>query len=570
MLKDLNLLFKIIIKFFKFEFFFTQIIIVINSLLQVLTILSFGPLILLLTGQESMNKLNLKFLNFIEPENLLFYLTVIASLLFVTSNLSNILVSKITLNLGQKIGIYLNKHIFIELLNKDYNYHVNTNSSEIISKITLETARVVSSIIIPLLIINSRLIVIFSIFIGILFVDTKVTLIVSIFLITNYLIIFYLQKKRLILNSNTISLNNKLRQKIISETFNNMRETIIFNTKKYFLKLFNITNQNIGLSIANNQFLSSLPRNIIEIILFLSIISMVLFLKIEGKLIEYLPLIGIYLVAAYKLLPAIQSLASSFASIRGNFSALQSILPEIYNLKNKTIRKIKGEKSININFKSLKIKNVDFSYDNKIIFKKANFHIIKNQTIGIFGKTGVGKSTLIDLICGLIRPKNGEYILNGKKLSKKFNSNIINLLTIVPQRINLLDASVKDNIVFTQKYKNENELLDKLENLKHICKLDFIDKKTKGWNLRVGENGTKLSGGQIQRIGLARALYRSPKILILDEATSGIDRYTEEIILKNIKEKLKITIIIISHNKRIFKFCDNLYELKNYSLKKVR
>ena len=175
--------------------FFTQIIIVINSLLQVLTILSFGPLILLLTGQESMNKLNLKFLNFIEPENLLFYLTVIASLLFVTSNLSNILVSKITLNLGQKIGIYLNKHIFIELLNKDYNYHVNTNSSEIISKITLETARVVSSIIIPLLIINSRLIVIFSIFIGILFVDTKVTLIVSIFLITNYLIIFYLQKK---------------------------------------------------------------------------------------------------------------------------------------------------------------------------------------------------------------------------------------------------------------------------------------------------------------------------------------------------------------------------------------
>ena len=171
------------------------------------------------------------------------------------------------------------------------------------------------------------------------------------------------------------------------------------------MKLFNITNQNIGLSIANNQFLSSLPRNIIEIILFLSIISMVLFLKIEGKLIEYLPLIGIYLVAAYKLLPAIQSLASSFASIRGNFSALQSILPEIYNLKNKTIRKIKGEKSININFKSLKIKNVDFSYDNKIIFKKANFHIIKNQTIGIFGKTGVGKSTLIDLICGLIRPK---------------------------------------------------------------------------------------------------------------------------------------------------------------------
>lgn len=569
--REIKLLLTIIFKFFKFEFLFTQTIIILNSLLQILTVLSFGPLILILTNKEKIDKFDFMFFDNLNDQNLLFNFTIFASLLFVTSNISNIIVSKLTLNLGQKIGIFLNKHIFIELVNKNYSYHVNINSSEIISKITLETARVVNSIIIPLLIINSRILIIIAIFIGILMVNIKITLIVSVFLVLNYLIIFHLQKKRLILNSNKISFNNKYRQKIISETFNNFRETIIFNTKKYFLNLFDKSNKEIGLSIANNQFLSSLPKNIIEIILFLSIISTVFIIETRGDLVEFLPLIGIYLVAAYKLLPAIQSLASSFASIRGNFSALQSIFPEITKLKNRKIKKLRDVNKSKVNFKSLKIQNFNFAYENKIIFKNANFYLKKNQTIGIYGKTGIGKSTLIDLICGLIKPKKGEYILNKKKISKKFNLNLINIISIVPQRINLLDSTAKNNIIFTNKYINEKLLLTELNKLKNICNLDFIDKKNEGWDLKVGENGVKLSGGQIQRIGIARALYRKPEILILDEATSGIDKHTEEMIFKNIKKEFKnMTLIIISHNKRIFKFCDNLFELKNYNLKKIK
>ena len=327
------------------------------------------------------------------------------------------------------------------------------------------------------------------------------------------------------------------------------------------------------MSIASNQFLSSIPRNVIEIFVFSILMILVFVLKEQNTLDNYLPLIGIYLVAAYKLLPSIQNIATSYASIKGNYSALESVIPEIKYLNSKDFEhqeNINCENSnTEFNFKNLELKNFNFSYDDKKIFFDANFKIIKGDVIGIIGETGIGKSSLIDLICGLILPTKGSYKLNDQKLDIEMREKLINSISLVPQRINLIDDTIKNNIIFPNIDMSNENVEKKLNKLKTICDLSYIDNLHVNWESLVGENGSKLSGGQIQRIGIARALFKDPQILILDEATSALDAQTQSKILYNILEKyVDLTIIIISHSKDVISKCDKVYEIKDFKINK--
>ena len=184
------------------------------------------------------------------------------------------------------------------------------------------------------------------------------------------------------------------------------------------------------------------------------------------------------------------------------------------------------------------------------------------------GKTGIGKSTFIDLFCGLVSCQNSKIILNNEIIDYENYKNIKNLISIVPQKINLLDDTIKNNILFSRKQTYNSDI--ELEHLKKICLLDYVNDSEK-WDTIIGENGARLSGGQIQRLGIARALYRKPQILILDEATSGLDSITEKEIIKNlISFSPKMTILIISHNKEVLNVCDNIYEINEYKFKKIK
>lgn len=439
---------------------------------------------------------------------------------FIFSNVTNILVSKISLTLGHKIGIRFVDDLFSLIINKDYSFHSNTNSAEIIAKITLKSSRVINGIITPILLFNSRAFMVIFIFIGLLTVDAKVSLFVLTFFIVNYLIIFSINKKILEKRSNAISKNSKVRQKIISETFANMRETILFDAKDFFLELFSKSNKEIATSVASIQFVSVLPRYIIEILGFLLVMLTILFLVLSNTLIGFLPIISIYLVAGYKLLPALQNIASSYATIKGSYSSLIGMIPDLEEIQIKEKKLKNAENNSNISFDTLFLEKINFSYsNNKIIFKDAYFNFSKNQIVGLIGKTGIGKSTFIDILSGLIPCQNTKIILNKKNINYEKFKNIKNLISIVPQKINLLDDTIKKNIFYGIEKNNSDS---ELKNLKEICLLDFVDNDDK-WNTLIGENGAKLSGGQIQRLGIARALYRKPQILILDEATAGLE-----------------------------------------------
>jgi len=570
MIKNVTFLCRHIYNRFSFEILKFQALMVFNSILQILSIASFGPLVLVLTKNENFKRYQDLYFYNLSNDSFLILIILSCVFLFIISNIFNIIVSNQSLKFGQKVGHKLVVDLFFLMINKNYSFHVNTSSTEIVSKLTLESGRVINGTITPLFLLNSKIFVVIFIFGGLLTINAEVSLLLLAFFIANYLIIFSLNKKILQKNSSLISKNTKVRQKVISESFANMRETILFDSKKFFLDLFSKSNKEIATSIANIQFISVMPRYIIEIFGFLLIMIIILFLAITGTLSNYLPIIAIYLVAGYKLLPALQSIASSYASLKGSYSSLEGMISDL-----KEISEMPADLKIHTNyqkidFDTLVFEKINFSYlHDKIIFKDVSFEISKNKIVGLIGKTGIGKSTFIDIFCGLIPCQNGRIILNNKEIEYKKYKDIKNLISIVPQKINLLDDTIKNNIFFGREETDNSDY--ELEYLKKTCLLDYVDSNDSKWNKVIGENGSKLSGGQIQRLGIARALYKKPQILILDEATAGLDTNSEQEIMKNlINFKPKMTILIISHNMKILSVCDNVYEIKNQEFIKIK
>jgi ABC-type bacteriocin/lantibiotic exporter with double-glycine peptidase domain len=274
----------------------------------------------------------------------------------------------------------------------------------------------------------------------------------------------------------------------------------------------------------------------------------------------------LFVAATFRLLPSINKILNLVNRIRFSISTVKSLLNEIKKIeanRYNEIINIKIKRKINI-IKKIEIKNLKFSYDNKknYCLDSLNLNIYNNSLIGITGKSGSGKSTLIDIIMGLKLPNDGFVKINNYDLLD-ISGNWRRMIGYVQQDVFLLDDSIKSNIAFgvQENYINKKKI-------SHLIKKtqleNFITSLPEGIDTKVGERGARISGGQKQRIAIARALYSSPKILILDEATNGIDYDSEILILKLLKKiKKDMIIIFVTHKKNVLKFCDVVYELKN-------
>ena len=285
------------------------------------------------------------------------------------------------------------------------------------------------------------------------------------------------------------------------------------------------------------------------------------------------PFLSLVTVSIIRILPSISSIAANLTHIKVYKNSYDTIINEIFSYLNKDIlenkykfKAIRQNKTIGQNI--IKASNLKFTYaDNKenkdYSIKNISLNIERNSMVGIFGKSGAGKSTLINILLKLLDPETGEVIYNFSNQNK----NSDNLISFVPQDIYLLDDTVKNNVAFGI----EEELIDEdrvVKCLKDAEIWNFVRKNPKGLNLLVGEKGIKLSGGEKQRIGLARALYFKPEILVLDEATNALDHKTENEIFKSIKKlRKKTTIIIISHKIALLDECDKIFYLDKGEIK---
>ena len=362
---------------------------------------------------------------------------------------------------------------------------------------------------------------------------------------------------------------NAQKLKLYKEFFLNIRFLLIYKkTKRIFDNIFN----NLELIKKLNTrytFLQSFPRLLFEyLIIIIFCLFIIGYIYSDHLLIQNLiPTLALYSAAAFRLLPSINKIIIKLQNLKYAKSAMESISNEINNgygdEKNKEIEE-------QILFKNLSFKNVFFKYDNKdnYIIEDATFKIEKGKIYGFIGKTGSGKTTLTDLIMGLLDVSEGEIKLNNNIDLSKIKLNWHKKIGFVPQNIYLEDDSIKNNIAYGE-YDEEINNNNLSKSIQSAQLGNFINSLENGLSTKVGENGSKLSGGQIQRIGIARALYFNPEILILDEITSSLDTITEQQILNVIKNlKKEMTIILITHRKSTMVICDEIFELNNKKIEK--
>lgn len=424
------------------------------------------------------------------------------------------------------------------------------------------------------LLICSELILIILISTYLLFFNFKITLIAITALIIFSFIIF-LANKNLLKNYGNIKVNlNQKKLKFFNNILNNISIRTMSNSFKSFKNNFDKINNLYSEISYKSLFLQNIIKPLFEIFLILILfLFLITFMKInsfvENK--ELFPQIGIFLIASYRLLPSFSKVLSNIQKINYNSKSIYVLANEIKFLDK---NKIQTRKNKNFIFKNKIIfKNINFHYikDYKKIdiFKNLNLNIKKGYKLGIFGESGTGKSTFLDLFTGALSPNTGNIICDNFEIKNILNS-WQDIISIVPQNIYLINDSIKKNIAFNDSDKK----IDKkniLKILKEVGLNQLIKNLPKGIETNLGDNGIVLSGGQKQRIALARALYKKSEVLILDEFTNALDPITEKNILNFVFKKFrKNTIIYVSHNKKNLSYCKQLFILKNKNFIKIK
>ena len=359
----------------------------------------------------------------------------------------------------------------------------------------------------------------------------------------------------------------------IFESFSSIRDTILLRKKLFFTRKFKDTTEEMSNSLTQQLFIFKLPRNIIEIFLFILMISILIYLmKFQEYKFEQLgPTIAFYGICVIKLLPAFQKIFNSYATIKSHKSAFENIEKDLLEANKLNFIEFDDDEKLHdkLDFKNeVNLRNVSFHYPGKRKkgLSNINLNFKVGQKVGIVGKTGSGKSTLIDILCGFLEFDKGDFFIDGIKLEK---NNVINWqknISLVPQKFFISEGDLKTNIAFGSSMKNINE-----NRIKACLKNACLEEFSENLDLYLGENGDKISGGQCQRVAISRALYKKSELLILDEATSALDTITEKKFFSNLKnyENIK-TIIIVTHRIETLKECDKLFYINNGILKELK
>ena len=462
------------------------------------------------------------------------------------------------------------KSLFSLYLNKDYSYFIDNASGNIVRSIYND---VIFTFTILLCFINiiTECIISFVILICLLFINFKVSLFVG-FVLFFELVIINKVIKPLLTNSGKINIvnSNNFFNNII-QSIESIKEIKVFNKEKFFIK----KNENYANKLSEtdklNANLSVIPKLLIEAFTFSTIFFLLASATIIGVDIRLLiPSLSAFAVAAVKLLPSINKISSNLSNISYYIPNLDNIVNVIRD-KNcvKEIVKVKDSSNSIIDFNNkIEFSNIDFKYNgtNKFIFKNLDLVIPANCSVGIVGGSGEGKTTLVDLLTGLLKPTSGIILCDGKNISDNYCS-WLNIIGYIPQNTTLINDSIRANVAFgvDENLIDDNQVWTALADAQIN---DFVSNMEQGLDTNIGDRGIKLSGGQRQRIGIARALYKNPKILIFDEATSALDNDTEKEVMKSINSLMdKRTIIIIAHRLSTIQNCKVLYKVENGNIK---
>ena len=488
-------------------------------------------------------------------------------IIFIIRNLFNYFLIKYQLKLQVKFNYQIKKMFFSLYIFSPFEILNNYNSSEILNNVEEQTTDYVGNFFL-LIKFGKDLLLFLSILLLLLYADYLSTLIVMVILLSILLLYVRLFRKKVQLIGEQLLITKGLLFKWINQTLGMIKEVKVSKKENLVLNKFL---DNVSLfeeSKKKLNLIQAIPSIIFEIVFVLMILTVVVVI-VSVDIMSMLPVLSLYVAASIRLFPIISKFGSYIINLKASYPSVSLLNNEMKKLK-EFYNDFKKEESFNIKEditfeKKITLKDLSFQYKsiNKKILNEINLDIKKNEMVVFVGKTGSGKSTIINIISGLLSPSTGTILADEKNINLNLAKwqKKIGLLT---QNNYLLDDTVKNNIIFLHGENNFDE--EKLKQCIDLSGLkDLINELPYGINTMVGDKGNFLSSGQIQRIALARILYKDPEVLILDEFTSALDQDTEKSILENIKayqrEKNK-TIILISHKIGPLKYCDKIILLK--------
>ena len=557
----------------KMQFSFLILLLILNGIFESFSIAAIIPFISIISFKNDLAAIPiagkiLSFFGISDVSGSLLLITIIFLFFVTLSTFFRVFNLQYTYKLTANLEIELSKLIFKNNILQPYINYTKRNSSDMIT-ITLDKVSQTASAFCSFLILTGSCILGLFIIGSLLIINWQVVFIGLIFLVFYYLIIYKRVSHILSINGKILSFNSPQRLKILQEVFFGFRDVIVNGTEKIYIETFNKIDSEYKSKNAVSRFISTFPRYLIEglVIFILVIFGYQISLK-DINILSIIPILGSFIYAFQRLLPLVQQIYSTWTNYRSNYAIICDVIEELESFKN--VKKIVPNKKNLIFEKNITFKNISFSYeDSDSVLEDLNFTINKGDHIGIYGETGSGKSTFIDILIGLLPPTKGEIFIDGVEIYKeKASMNWTSKIAHVSQNIFLKEGTIAENIAFGESINNINyELLVKASKSAYIY--DFINKTSRGFETKVGERGINLSGGQRQRIAIARALYKARDILVLDEATSALDQVTEEKIIESLQSNKNLTIFMVSHRLKSLKICNRVFKVEDNKLIEV-
>ncbi len=555
------------------QFYLLLILMSLASLVEVVSIGAVLPFLGVLTAPESLFQHSLaqpliELLEINSAEQMLLPVTIIFIVATVFSGVTRLLLLYVMTKLSQAVGADLSISIYRRTLYQKYAVHVQRNSSVVINGVINKTGAVVGGVITPTMTLISSTMFITAIIFTLFSIDIAVASIASIGFGGLYWIVIRLTRKRLQENSQCIAQKSTLMIKSLQEGLGGIRDVLVDGSQEFYCQLYRSADLSTRRAVANNAFIKSSPRFVMESLGMVLISGLAYSMSMrENGLDTLIPVLGALALGAQKLLPALQQAYSAYSSIKGSSVIFNDVL-ELLDQPLPHYAQKSPSKPISFN-QDIRLKNIDFHYNDQVpyILKKIDLTIAKGDRIGFIGKTGSGKSTLVDIIMGLLLPTKGEIYIDNQQITDKNRRSWQAHIAHVSQNIYLADASIEENIAFAVLPENIDHQRVR-EAAKQAQISELIEQWPDKYQTFVGERGIRLSGGQRQRIGIARALYKRTDVLIFDEATSALDNETEQAVMEAIDGLDKeLTILIIAHRLNTLKGCDKIVEIVDHTVK---
>lgn len=461
------------------------------------------------------------------------------------------------------LGVDMGVEVYRRSLYQPYLVHVARNSSTVISGILVKVDGLISGVLQPMLLLVSCVVLLAAIVSALITIDAAVAIGAGASLGVIYGLIIWFSRKRLKANGEQTSAAYTSVLKALQEGFGGIRDVLLDGTQALYSRIYSVEDRRRRRAQASNAFIVGAPRYVMEAI------GMVLIAALAYTLVQSpdgaataLPVLAAFTLGAQRLLPALQQAYGAWASVVGNWAILADTL-EL--LEQPLDTQALDHSQAPLDFRhAIEITDLHFRYqpEGPWVLRNINLSIPKGARVGIVGSTGGGKSTLLDLLMGLLEPDRGEIRIDGEPLTAANRRAWQKAIAHVPQSIFLADTTLSENIAFGLSLDAID--LNRVRDAARQAQIaDTIESRAEGYQLFVGERGIRLSGGQRQRIGIARALYKRARVLVFDEATSALDNATERAVMDAVDHAdRETTIIMIAHRLTTVQRCDTIIQLE--------